>query len=124
MNSETNSPAPSPSVRELATDALRYWEPRRIVYNAVLALIVLGDFFAAWPNSKSALTFDAICGLFLLAVLANVAYCAAYVVDLFVQLSGFRPAWNRLRRCLLVLGITFAAILTRFFALCFFHHTP
>jgi hypothetical protein len=31
-----------PPLREVLTDALRYWEPRRVGYNVVLALIVLG----------------------------------------------------------------------------------
>ena len=30
-------------LRDAITDALRYWEPRRLAYNAVLALIVLGS---------------------------------------------------------------------------------
>jgi hypothetical protein len=34
-------------------------------------------------------------GLFFLAVLANVCYCAVYVVDFFVQFSGLREAWAK-----------------------------
>jgi hypothetical protein len=38
-------------LRELTTDALRYWEIRRLFYNALLAVIVLAHFAAAWPAS-------------------------------------------------------------------------
>jgi len=34
-------------------------------------------------------------GLFLLAVLANVAYSAVYVADVFIQSSGFRASRGR-----------------------------
>jgi hypothetical protein len=29
------------NLRESVTDAIRFWEPRRLIYNAVLAAIVL-----------------------------------------------------------------------------------
>ena len=57
---------------------------------AVLALVVLWYFFANWPVSQATFTFDSILGLFILAVLSNLCYCAAYVPDLFTQFSGLR----------------------------------
>jgi len=108
------------SFRDMVTDSIRYWEPRRLIYNAVLALIVLGYFFASWPASRSTVTFNGILLLFVLAVLANICYCAAHVADIFTQFSGFRELWLRIRWMLLILGILFASIITRFFALGFF----
>ena len=105
------------SVGTLVADALRYWEPRRIVYNALLALIVLGYFFAAWPASRSWLSLNGILWLFFLTVLANVAYCAAYVVDVFVQLSPLRGTWTQIRWVLFFVGLAFAGVITRFVAL-------
>jgi len=87
----------TPAWREVATDALLYWEPRRILYNVVLALVVVGHFLAALPGARTRLSWDTLFVLFLLAVLANVCYSAAYLADLFVQLSGFRIAWTRWR---------------------------
>ena len=114
-----SSPARA-TLREMATDAIRYWEPRRLIYNAVLALVVIGYFFVSWPASRTTFTFDGILFLFVLAVVANLCYCAAYVADIFAQFSGFLVPWLRWRWLLLTLGITFAAIITRFFALGFF----
>lgn len=107
-------------VREVLTNALRYWEPRRVIYNAILACVVLAYFVAAWPASKSTITINGVLFVFVLAVLANVAYCAAYLGDVFVQFSGFQKAWYRWRWLLFVVGTTFAAVITRFFALGFF----
>jgi hypothetical protein len=103
-------------LREFTTDALRYWEVRRLFYNPILAIIVLAHFVAAWPSSRDTLTVDGALGLFLLAVLANVAYCAAYVADVFIQLSGFRASRSRWRWLLALVGFAFASVLTHFFA--------
>jgi hypothetical protein len=99
---------------ELASDALRYWEPRRLLYNLALFAVVLTHFYISWPGSKLFLTKDTFFGLFLLAVLANVAYCASYAVDLFVQFSGQRATWSRWRWCVLAVGTAFAAVITHF----------
>ena len=107
------------TLRERTTDAIRYWEPRRILYNLGLAAIVLAYFVIGLPGSKRTVTLDFIFLLFLLAVLANVGYCAAYVVDIFAQTSGFRDVWQRYRLILFLLGTTFAGIITRFWAMAF-----
>jgi hypothetical protein len=99
-----------------AANALRYWEPRRLIYNAVLALVVLGHFMARWPASRNALSMDLALGVFMLAVLANIAYCAVYVPDLFVQFSGLDAAWRRGRVLLLIIGTAFAGAITHFVA--------
>lgn len=97
-----------------AANALRYWELRRLVYNVVLLSVVVAHFFLAWPASREKLSFDLLLGFFILAVLANVAYCAVYVADLFVQFSGLDAAWRRGRVVLLIVGTTFAATIAHF----------
>jgi hypothetical protein len=104
-------------LRAAVTSAIAYWERARIVYNLVLAVVVGLHFAAAWPGSWSRVTLDLGQLVFLLAVLANVAFCAAYPVDVFAQLSGFRAGWLKVRGLLLVVGIAFAAILTRYISL-------
>ena len=99
-----------------AANGLRYWEPRRIVYNGVLALVVSGHFLLAWPDSAGKLSLDLALGIFFLAVLANIAYCAAYLADLFVQFAGLQAAWRLGRAALLGVGTMFAATITHFFA--------
>jgi hypothetical protein len=105
------------TLRESITGAIRYWEPRRLVYNAVLAVIVLVYFGMNYPASRSILSANFVLSLFLLAVLANVAYCAAYPVDIFVCASSFREQWRKYRWVIFMIGLLFAAIITRFVAL-------
>ena len=49
-------------------------------------------------------------------MVANIAYCAAYLVDIFAQASGFRELWREYRWVLFAVGTTFAAIITHFIA--------
>src|SRR5690348_2266082 len=74
-------PMNSLELRDYFTDALRFWEPRRLIYNVVLAVIVIAYFAVGYPASKAVLSIDFALGLFLLAVAANIVYCAAYLAD-------------------------------------------
>ena len=96
-------------MKEIITDSLRYWEPRRILFNALLAVVVVGSFLGHHAPSISRLAWQSMLGLLLAAILANVLYCAAYIADLFLQLSEYRPVWRRYRWVLLLLGTAFAA---------------
>jgi hypothetical protein len=95
-------------MKDIVTESLRYWEPRRIAFNAVLALVVAGSFFYYQPP-LAALGWPPLIGLLLAAVLANVLYCTAYAADLLVQLSDYQAAWRRHRWLLWVAGTAFAA---------------
>ncbi|MGP8033183.1 MAG: hypothetical protein ACLPQ6_03475 [Steroidobacteraceae bacterium] len=110
--STSSSPGSAPPpFGEVFTDALRYWEPLRIGYNGVLALVVLGWIVFTWPHFRSALTWGSLLALFVLAVLANVCYCAAYLIDVPVQYSSYRTSWRRRRWVLWLIGVIFAAII-------------
>jgi hypothetical protein len=110
------------TIRDILTDAIRYWELRRIAYNIILVVIVVLVFVLQWPDSRSALSTDLIQRLFIFAVLANVAYCAAYVVDVVAQYSAFRATWKRYRWSLFAMGVVFAGIIARFIAVGMFSH--
>ena len=56
------------TARQALSDALRYWEPRRIFYNGALVLVVATVYVTHLAASRSNLTFDAFEGLFVLAV--------------------------------------------------------
>jgi hypothetical protein len=72
------------------------------------------------PPSKSVVQFNALLLLFVLAVLANVAYCAAYVPDVFAQMSSLRDSWLRYRWAVFVVGLAFAGVLTHFWSIAMF----
>ena len=93
-----------PSLHDALSDAIRFWEPRRILYNAALAAVVLAWVaMIGWSRVHHYLTFESVLAILVLAVLANICYCAAYAVDVPVQLSAYGDAWRR-RRWLLWLG--------------------
>ena len=71
--------------KDYVTDAIKFWERWRLAYNLVLAAIVIIHFAAGYPASKAVLSLDSALGLFLLAVVANIAYCAAYIADIFAK---------------------------------------
>lgn len=102
-------------LREILSDAIRYWEPRRIVYNLLLAIVVVGWVMATWPHFRHSGSFEhglALLVLAVLAVLANRCYCAAYVVDIAFQFSDFRASWRRYRWLLWSGGTVFAVALS------------
>ena len=100
--------------REFITDAIRYWERGRILYNVVLVLVVAAVVLLRSQDFAQRISLDMLLQLFMLAVLANVAYCAAYPVDLVAQLSGFRTTWVRRRWVLWVVGTLFACVWAQF----------
>ena len=103
-------------IRAALTNAIRYWERGRVLYNAVLLIVVLAVYFYGLPHSRQVLSVDVFLQIFILAMLANVAYCAAYVVDIVAQASGFQVTWLKARWILLALGIAFAATIAQFVA--------
>lgn len=91
-------------------NAIRFWEPRRAIYNAALAGMVIVQFVVQLPESKQSLGLDVYVQLFVMSVVANVLYCAAYAIDIPLQHAGFgRHA--RWRWPVLVIGTMFALAL-------------
>ena len=105
---------PTEGSREIFHDAVRYWELRRAGYNVALAALTIGWVVVTWPHFRPA--FNVVDGLRLLvlALLANVAYCAAYLVDLPLQHSSFRDVWRRRRWALWTAGTLFALLFTHY----------
>jgi hypothetical protein len=96
-------------------DAMRYWEPRRIFYNVALAAVVIGWVMLTWPHFRGAFVLPALLNLLVLGVLANVCYCAVYLVDIPMRRSALAGAWwQRGRLGLWSAGTLFAALLANY----------
>jgi hypothetical protein len=102
--------SPSGPLREILIDAARFWEPRRLIYNLVLAVVVVIWVVASWPHFRPMFTLHSLLLLSILALLANVCYCAAYLVDIPMQSMSAGVALKRLRWGLWVLGTLFAIL--------------
>jgi len=89
-------------------DALRYWETRRIGYNLALGALATWWVVRTWPHFRPAFTLGNLGRVVVLAGLANLCYCAAYLVDVPLQAMEFGAAWRRRRWILWLVGTLFA----------------
>jgi hypothetical protein len=106
-------PPPSSSFRALLAEAARFWEPRRLIYNFILAVITVSWIVATWPHFRPALNLTSLFLLSILALIANACYSAAYFVDIPFQFSS-SASRNRLRWGLWILGTLFAFVLANY----------
>jgi hypothetical protein len=97
---------------EVLRDAIGYWEPRRLWYNAALTALAGTWVVLTWPHFRPAFTLASVAKLIVLAALANVCYSAAYFVDLPLQRSAFRATWQQRRWVLWLFGTLFALVVT------------
>jgi len=120
MNAAPSSDSPDREARipgpqgNILSDALRYWEWRRIFYNLVLATVVALWLITTWPHFRNAISWQGLLFLVITCTLANLCYCAAYVADIPAQYSGFQSTWRRWRWSLWVAGTLFAVLIANY----------
>ena len=95
-------------------EAARFWERGRILYNAILTLIVLLWLALTWPHFRPSLTLGSLEAFLVLGFLANLCYSAAYLAEFFIQLLAPVPSRRRARIALFVLGTLFALVLENY----------
>lgn len=91
-------------------DAARFWEPRRLLYNLLLLAVVLLWVMNTWPHFRPAITLQSLGIMIVLALLANLCYCAGYLAEILIQNVTSSVAWQRQRWAVWVVG-TLLAIL-------------
>ena len=105
-------------LKQSVADALRYWETRRLVYNGLLTSVALGWLAFTWPHFRPAIDLmwvppgeqhSVMVLLMALALLANIVYTTAYMVDIPLQVSCAAP-WRRWRWVLWLAGTLFAML--------------
>ena len=94
--------------------AARFWEPRRLIYNAILTLVVFLWLILTWPHFRLALTLGSLEALIVLALAANLCYAAAYLADLFLQSLLSAVPLHRARRGLFTLGTALALVVENY----------
>jgi len=100
--------------RSLFLDSVRYWEPRRVIYNFALAAVSVGWAILSWPHFRPALKLASLIPLSILIMLANLCYCAAYIVDIPLQLSSISGSWRKQRWALWMMGTLFAILVASY----------
>jgi hypothetical protein len=109
-----NNEGPPRELREILSDAIRYWQPRRILYNLVLAGVSAAWVVLTWPHFRGSLTPQSLLFLTVLAALANVCYCGAYLPDVFFQFFTCQSIWRRGRWTLWLFGTLFAVAVANY----------
>ena len=56
--------------RAVLSDAIRYWEPKRAIYDLALMAVVTAEYVYRLPGSRARLDFSSLEVVFVLAVLA------------------------------------------------------
>jgi hypothetical protein len=105
---------PSGTLGGAVTDAARFWEPRRLIYNSILVAATVSWLLATWPHFRPALKMSSFVLLAILAMLANLCYSAAYLLDIPLQLSSLSTFWRRRRWVLWLAGTAFAVALANY----------
>jgi hypothetical protein len=104
-----------PSWRKRISSAWRFWERRRLAYNLVLTVVVIGLFVQSWPHFRPVFTrslwLPALAYMLFLAALGNICYCAAYPVDLVLQWAAKPEFMRRSRVALWWAGLLLACVL-------------
>lgn len=95
-------------------DAARFWEPQRLWYNGVLLLIVVLWVVFTWPHFRPAMNLADLGKMTVLALLANLCYCAGYVMEGFLQPLTPQAHWRRLRWVVWVTGMLLAILLSNY----------
>ena len=119
---ESSLPTQSPGIYEtppgafrgLIANAIRFWEPRRLIYNLMLFTVVVTWVAATWPHFRPMFEVHSLLLLAILALVANACYCAAYLVDIPMQCSAFSNLWRRLRWALWLTGMLLAILLANY----------
>jgi hypothetical protein len=91
-------------------NAASFWEPRRLIYNALLTTTALFWLIKDWTHFRPALSWYFLGVITVLALLANLCYCAAYLADLVIQNVLLNSKWNRTRWAIFTLGTLFAML--------------
>ena len=95
-------------------DAANFWERQRVWYNAVLLLIVVLWVVFTWPHFRPAMNLIALGKMTVLAVLANLCYCAGYAMEGFIQPLVEQKYWRRLRFVVWTVGMLPAILLANY----------
>jgi hypothetical protein len=98
-------------------DAVRWWEKRRIPYNAVLTALFVALTIRTWPRLRPELGPDKILPLIVLALLANVCYSTAYVLDPLLSASNNARTRHRVRLAVWVAGMFLAMLIETYWFL-------
>lgn len=102
------------SLRYALRRSAAYWEPRRWFYNLVLSVVAITWVLATWPHFRPMPLSSSLLLLVVLALLANVCYTAAYLLEVLLLRSPLEAFWIRWRWSVWLLGTLLAVIFANY----------
>ena len=100
-------------VRNSFIRALRYWEPRRLVYNLVLLAVSISLTYRELMELVTEPPIRIVGVLVVMAIfclIANVLYCVAYLPDVLLQLTPLSAMWQKCRWVVFSAGTVLSSI--------------
>jgi hypothetical protein len=113
-NAATSDTAPSSSWRESFLEAVRFWEPRRLIYNLLLLAVTVTWVLATWPHFRPAMNLTVALQISVLGLLANVCYSSAYVMEIALHGATAGKVRQRLRWTVWLIGTILAFVFTNY----------
>ncbi|MHB8839414.1 MAG: hypothetical protein ACYC7F_10740 [Gemmatimonadaceae bacterium] len=98
-------------------DAVRWWERRRITYNAVLTALFVALTIHTSPRLQPELGPDKILPLLVLALLANLCYSTGYLLDPLLSASPNARIRHRAQLAVWVAGMCLAMLIETYWFL-------
>ena len=112
-----SQPVPGPSLPSMPpsfANAANFWEVRRVLYTLLLGGVLASWIVFSWPHFRPAMTPLHLSQFFVLGLLANLCYFAAYVIDLPLQRCLAGSALLRSRWTLWILGTGLAIFMENY----------
>jgi len=111
--------------KENLTAAVKFWEPRRLVFNFALLAMVVAQIarHEVWGVFKDGGT---LANLFLLGFIANVLFCLAYLPDLVLRFTDISESWKSRGRYIVLISGTIFSLIIAFFVMedLTYYHKP
>jgi hypothetical protein len=114
MNATNFGTAPSNQWRNSFLEAIRFWEPRRLIYNLLLLAVTVTWVLATWPHFRPAMNLIAALQISVLGLLANVCYSAAYLMEFALQGASSGKLRQSLRWAVWLVGTILAFVLANY----------
>jgi hypothetical protein len=94
-------------------EAVSFWEPLRIWYSAILALVLIAWMTFSWPHFRGAVD-SLFIWLVVFLALANAGYCAGYFAEVFIQALVTLKSRRRVRKGVWTLGMLFSLLIENY----------
>lgn len=104
------------SLRNVISESIAYWEPRRIIYNSVLVVLAVAFGIVNLRHLEADIDLELFTALAAFLILANLLFSTGYLLDLIAASLNWGLQWRRFRGIGFHAGLLIAGLAaSRFF---------